>query len=65
MGICAGEAIEVESIEVEALGRVSSGVSCGDMCRRGYRSRSYRSSSMSLPEADTGGRLWGYVQARL
>ena len=32
MGICAGEAIGVESIGVEASGRPSSGVGCGDMC---------------------------------
>ena len=39
MGICAGEAINVESIDVEGLGRPSWGVGCGDMCRRGYRRR--------------------------
>ena len=37
MGVCAGEAIEVESIDVEALGRTSWGVGCGGM-RRGNES---------------------------
>ena len=61
--ICAGEAIEVESMEVEGSGRVSWGVDCGDMCRRGYRSRIYRSRSLGKAVLVIG--LWGYVQARL
>ncbi len=63
MGICAGEAIGVESIGVEASRGVSSGVGCGDMCRRGYRSRIYR--SRGLAGGVLGSGLWGYVQARL
>ena len=32
------DSLEAESIEIEALGRLFSGMGCGDMCRRGYRS---------------------------
>jgi len=42
VGVCAGEGIDVESIEVEASGSKGWGVGCGGMCRRGYRRRSYR-----------------------
>ena len=37
--IYAGDAMEVEAIEEEASGGPSLGVGCGDMCRRGSRSR--------------------------
>ena len=56
MGVCAGEAIEVESMEVEALGRVSSGVGCGGMCRRGYRSHG---DHRGLGNIGLGRLLWG------
>ncbi len=60
MGICAGEAIEVVYVE-----RAAGGEKFLRIHRRSYRGRIYRVSSMSIPDADTGGRLWGYVQARL
>ena len=45
--IYAGEAIEVKPIDVAPCRYCmrTDGVSCGDICRRGYRSRSYRSRS--------------------
>ena len=42
VGVCAGEAIDVKSIDVEVLGSYNWGRCCRGMRKRGYRRRIYR-----------------------
>ena len=67
MGVCAGEAINVESIEVEGSGRASWGVGCGDMRRRCYEStvETMGHKDRGLGTGVLGSELGGHVQARL